>query len=116
VVAWLVGMGVTTRMIAAQRPATRHQGGARRPTATYYRFKCAACGRQAADVAPCSTCGWTCCTGDATCHRAHLPRTFAAAVARSEACRLEGTSAYRCWSSSKGFVFGEILIWMPLFN
>ena len=56
--------------------------------------------------------------GDATCTpRAHLPRTFAATVARSEACRLEATSAYRCRSSSKKLTaLGEILIWMLLFN
>jgi hypothetical protein len=71
-------------MPLAQRPATRHQGGARRPSASYYSFRCAACGRRAADVCPCSRCGWTCCTSDATCHRAHLPRTFAATVVQPE--------------------------------
>jgi hypothetical protein len=80
----------------ASRPAVRHHGGTRRPSASYYGFRCASCGRRAADVAPCARCGWNCHVNDPTCHRVHLPRTFAAAVARSEACRLEGTSAYRC--------------------
>ena len=75
-------------MPLAQRPANRHQGGPRRPSMSYCNLRCAFCSRRAADVSPCSTCGWTCCTSDATCHRAHLPRTFAATGAQLDGWNL----------------------------
>ena len=53
----------------AQRPATRRQGGARRPVPSYYSFRCAACGRQGADVAPCGRCDSVACASNAACHR-----------------------------------------------
>ena len=78
-----VGVG-TAGMISQSRQATRHQTGARRPSRSYYNLRCAACGRQDAAVAPCPTCSWPCHVNDARCHRAHLPKTFAAAMAQPE--------------------------------
>lgn len=57
-------------MLHSERPATRRQGAARRPSMAYVNLRCSSCGRQGADVAKCGFCGSTCCVADARCYRA----------------------------------------------
>ena len=100
----------------AQPPPTRHQGGARRPSSSYYSFRCGSCGRQARRWRHAAAAvGWRArrtprAIGSVTRIARPIGARWAIPISRVGTLA-EVMAAYRCRSSSKGFsVFGEILI------